>query len=128
MEIIYRAFDGTEFDDELECERYETEKNLDFSLVSLCIFADEDGNKMKTPTTLQELYNTFENCAFWYIPEEAEEIAGVLDDRGFYTGPLDGVNCCTDIIFDGTNLGSIIKLARNLAETFPMLNQENEEG
>lgn len=128
MEIIYRAFDGTEFDNECDCEQYETEKNLDFSLVSLCIFADENGNKMKTPTTLQELYDTFENCSFWYIPEKAGEIADVLDDNGFYVNSFDEVHCATDFIFDDTNLDSIIKLARNLAETFPMLGQENVEG
>lgn len=128
MEIIYRAFDGTEFDDECDCEQYETEKNLDFSLVSLCIFADENGNKMKTPTTLQELYNTFENCAFWYIPEEAEDVACALDDGGFYVSFLGKIHCANNVDFDDDNLGSIVKLARNLAKTFPMLGQENEEG
>lgn len=128
MEIIYRAFDGTEFDDEWDCKRYETEKNLNFSLVPLCVFADENGNKMKTPTTLQELYDTFDDCFFWYIPKEAEEIACVLDNYGFYVNSLSEVHCADDVNFDDTNLGSIIQLARNLAETFPMLSQENEEG
>lgn len=128
MEIIYRAFDGTEFDTDWECEQYETEKSLDFSLMSLCIFAYEDGSKMKTPTTLQELYDTFEDCSFWYIPDEAKEIADVLDDGGFYANSLDVVHCHTDIIFYDANFDSIVKLARNLAETFPMLGQENEEG
>lgn len=128
MEIIYRAFDGTEFGTDWECEQYETEKSLDFSLMSLCIFAYEDGSKMKTPTTLQELYDTFKDCSFWYIPEEAKEIADVLDDGEFYVDSLSVVHSNRDIIFDDANFDSIVKFARNLAETFPMLGQENEEG
>lgn len=128
MKIIYRAFDGTEFDASWKCKQYETEKNLNFSLVPLCVFAYDDGSKMETPTTLQELYDTFERSAFWYIPKEAKEIADALSKGGFYPYTLDEVHCAADINFDDDNLGSIVKLARNLAETFPMLSQENEEG
>lgn len=31
MEIVYRAFDGTEFENDWECEAYEQRKNIDFS-------------------------------------------------------------------------------------------------
>ena len=127
MEIIYRAFDGTEFDDEWKCQQYEDEKNFDFSLLPLCIFADESGNKLRTPTTLQELYDTFECCEFWFIPSAAEDAAVQLSKAGFYVGNFDEVHCTNDICFDDDNIGDIFELARNLEQTFPMLNQKEKK-
>lgn len=127
MKVIYRAFDGTEFDEDWKCEQYEDEKNFDFSLLSLCIFADEFGNKLKTPTTLQELYDTFECCGFWFIPLEAEDVAVQLDKAGFYVDDRNEVHCAVDICFDDNNIGDIFELARNLEQTFPMLNQKKKE-
>lgn len=127
MEIIYRAFDGTEFDDEQKCEQYEDEKDFDFSLLPLCIFADEFGNKLKTPTTLQELYDAFERCKFWFIPSAAEDAAVLLDKAGFYVDDRDEVHCANDVCFDDDNIGDIVELARNLEQTFPMLNQKKKE-
>ena len=127
MEIIYRAFDGTEFDENWKCEQYEDEKNFDFSLLPLCIFADKSGNKLKTPTTLQELYDAFECCAFWFIPSAAEEVVAQLDKAGFYVDSLNEVHCANDIQFDDDNIGDIFELARNLEQTFPMLSQEKKE-
>lgn len=127
MKIIYRAFDGTEFDDEWECTQYEDEKNFDFSLLPLCIFADEFGNKLKTPTTLQELYDTFECCEFWFIPSEAEDVAVLLDKAVFYVGGRNELHCANDIHFDDDNIGDIVELAHNLEQTFPMLNQKKKE-
>lgn len=49
METIYRAFDGTEFDDEFDCMDYELKKKFHAEQVALCIFADESGKRMKTP-------------------------------------------------------------------------------
>lgn len=127
MEIIYRAFDGTEFDEDWKCQHYEEEQNFDFSLVQLCIFADEFGKKLETPENLQELYNAFECCAFWFIPSAAEHVAVQLDRAGFYVNSRNEVHCANDICFDDENFGDIIKLARNLEQTFPMLNQEKKE-
>lgn len=124
MEVIYRAFDGTEFDADWKCEQYEDEKNFDFSLLPLCIFADESGNKLETPTTLQELYDTFECCEFWFIPSEAKDVAVQLDKAGFYVNDRNEVHCANDISFDDDNIRDILELARNLEQTFPMLNQK----
>ena len=127
METIYRAFDGTEFYTDWECKQYEDERNFDFSLLLLCIFADEFGNKLKTPTTLQELYDTFECCEFWFIPSAAEDVAVQLDEAGFYVDNRDEVRCANDIRFDDDNIGDILELARNLEQTFPMLNQKKKK-
>ena len=127
METIYRAFDGTEFDEKWKCEQYEDEKNFDFSLLPLCIFADESGNKLETPTTLLELYDAFECCEFWFIPSVAEYVAVQLDKAGFYVDDRNEVHCVNDIRFDDDNIGDIFELAHNLEQTFPMLNQKKKE-
>lgn len=127
MEIIYRAFDGTEFDEDWKCQRYEDEQNFDFSLMPLCIFANKFGKKLKTPANFRELYDAFECCAFWFIPSAAEHVAVQLDRAGFYVDNLDKVHCVNDIFFYDDNIGEIIELARNLEQTFPMLSQEKKE-
>ena len=128
METIYRAFDGTEFTDEFDCIDYEQEKKFNAEQAALCIFADEFGNKLKTPRTLQEFYDTFECCEFWFIPSAAEDVTVLLNKAGYYVDGLDEVHCANDINFDDDNIGDIFELARNLEQTFPMLGQENEEG
>lgn len=127
MEIIYRAFDGTEFDADWKCKQYEDEKNFDFFLLPLCIFADEFGNKLETPKTLQELYDTFERCEFWFIPSVAEDVVVRLNKAGFYVDDLDEVHCANDVQFDDNTIGDIFELARNLEKTFPMLTQKKKK-
>ena len=47
MEIIYRAFDGKEFDDEEECLNYELKvKTENFTKSNHLAFFDEEGNRI----------------------------------------------------------------------------------
>lgn len=72
MEIIYRAADGTEFEDEDECLLYESKKTIAHMNLQSRFF-DFDGNQMD----ITDLYNCIENG--WYMEianmEEAKFIA-----------------------------------------------------
>lgn len=128
MEIIYRAFDGTEFDDEFDCEEYEQEKKFNAEQAALCIFADKFGKRMETPTSVQELYDTYEVSSFWFIPEEASDVIELLNRR-YVVYPNDNgeISSEDDICFRTYDLDKMIELARNLNQTFPMLNQKKKK-
>ena len=128
MEVIYRAFDGTEFDDEFDCMDYEQEKQFNAEQVALCIFADEFGEKMKTPTSLQELYDTYEHSSFWFIPPEASDVIEQLTRKYVVYFNENGVISSEDDIYFSTHdLDKIIEFAHNLEQTFPMLNQKKKK-
>ena len=56
MKIIYQAFDGTQFDNEFECEDYEWKKNHEESLKNL-IFYDKDGKVMLGNKLSEDIYS-----------------------------------------------------------------------
>ena len=56
MKIIYEAFDGTQFDNEFECEDYEWKKNHEESLKDL-IFYDRKGKVMLGKKLSEDVYN-----------------------------------------------------------------------
>ena len=126
MEVIYRAFDGTEFFEKFDCMDYEQEKKFNAGQLALCIFADESGKRMKTPTSLQELYDTYECSKFWFIPEEASDVIEQLNEK-FFVPSNDGISSDDDICFSAYDLDKMIELAHNLEQTFPMLGQKKKE-
>lgn len=126
METIYRAFDGTEFDDEFDCMDYELKKKFHAEQVALCIFADESGKRMKTPTSLRELYDTYGLSRFWFIPEEASDVIEQLSHE-FFVPSQGEVFSNDDIHFGMYDLDKLIELAHNLEQTFPMLNQKKKK-
>ena len=56
MKIIYEAFDGTQFDNEFECEDYEWKLNHEESLKDL-IFYDKDGKVMTDSKLSEDVYS-----------------------------------------------------------------------
>ena len=63
MEIIYRAFDGKEFDDEYDCKCYENLMGFEECTKSKeLLFFDASGKQMK-----DELYKSIEGSTFVYI-------------------------------------------------------------
>lgn len=126
MEVIYRAFDGTEFIDEIDCMDYEREKKFDVKQIDLCIFADEFGKKMKTPTGVQELLDTYERSRFWFIPKKATDVIEQINEK-FFVPLKDEISSDDDVYFTVDELDKMIELAHNLEQTFPMLNQKKKE-
>ena len=80
MEIIYRAFDGKEFDEEEKCELYERVQTTPKGLMGFKLY-DTDGEEV---TLLDEEYNI--NDDFYYIVthnrEEAASLYDILHDAG----------------------------------------------
>ena len=56
MKIIYEAFDGTQFDNEFDCEYYEWKLNHEESLKDL-IFYDKDGKVMTNSKLSEDVYS-----------------------------------------------------------------------
>lgn len=80
MDIIYRAFDGKEFNDEEECEVYERHAQMPKELMGFKLF-DDTG----TETTLfDEEYRVNDEIFFiiTHSAEEAKTLHEVLHDEG----------------------------------------------
>lgn len=80
MDIIYRAFDGKEFDDEEECEAYERRAQMPKELMGFKLF-DDTGAETKL---FDEEYRVNEEIFFiiTHSAEEAEALHEVLHDEG----------------------------------------------
>ena len=80
MEIIYRANDGREFDDEEACELYEKMKAMPQELMGFKLY-DADGNEVPL---FDEEYRVDDD--FYYIvthsAEEASALYDILHDHG----------------------------------------------
>lgn len=74
MEIIYRANDGREFDDEEACELYETMKDMPKELMGFKLY-DAGGDEVPV---LDEDYRV--NDDFYYIVTHSAEEASTLYD------------------------------------------------
>lgn len=85
MEIIYRAKDGKEFKDIIECENYEW--LLDHGHLRYVSFLDKAGNKLKD--IMSE--DTYFNAEKIIVPSDkcAEDLRSLADYTGF---------CCYDKI------------------------------
>lgn len=88
MEIIYRANDGREFDDEETCELYETMKDMPKELMGFKLYGI-DGDEVPL---FDEEYRVDDD--FYYIvtysAEEASTLYDILHDHGI-SSPWD--NC-----------------------------------
>lgn len=88
MEIIYRANDGKEFDDEEACELYETMKDMPKELMGFKLYGI-DGDEVPL---FDEEYRVDDD--FYYIvthsAEEASTLYDILHDHGI-SSPWD--NC-----------------------------------
>lgn len=78
MEVIYRAFDGTEFSDVDECEDYEWNKKHEDGLANVTLY-DQNDNILSG--ILSE--DTYDNV--WYIVVDNEEGLKVLHDVADHT-------------------------------------------
>ena len=87
MKIIYEAFDGTQFDNEFDCEDYEWKLNHKESLKDL-IFYDKDEKVMTDSKLSEDVYSKV-------MKIEVLSNYGVqaLKDIADYTG-----FCCYDVI------------------------------
>lgn len=65
MRIIYIADDGTQFDDEFDCEAYEFRQNLPVDCLK---FYDEQGNEMPHELFEDETYNFSQKIV---VPDKA---------------------------------------------------------
>lgn len=80
MEIVYRAFDGKEFEEEEQCEAYERIKTTPKECMGFKLY-DTDGSEVKL---LDEEYRV--NDDFYYIithnTEESATLYDILHDAG----------------------------------------------
>lgn len=82
MRIIYRADDGTEFDDELECGDYEWMLNHEnFKSIE---FFDEDGKQITCGLFTEEVYGMITRINV-YNEESIEELREFAKYIGFYS-------------------------------------------
>ena len=81
MEIIYKAFDGKEFDDEDECRTYELLTELNSKPTA--VFATQDGELFTLKDILEEQY-AIEDVIYLYCAnhEAYENTAEVFDEFG----------------------------------------------
>ena len=82
MEVIYKAFDGTCFDNEYDCEDYEWQKQHEEAFKDL-IFYDKDENIISTSKLSEETYSKV-----MHIEIKSQEALQALHDISDYTGFL----------------------------------------
>ena len=87
MKIIYEAFDGTQFDDELKCVNYEWKLNHEKSLKDL-IFYDKDGKVMTDSKLSEDVYSKVMKIEV-LSDYGVQTLKDIADYAGF---------CCYDVI------------------------------
>lgn len=81
MKVVYEAFDGTRFDDEDECVKYEN--GFTHSGVFDLDFYDKDGNKYCITDMYDEsVYNNAEKVAV-HNEKELEDLAWLTAENGW---------------------------------------------
>lgn len=78
MRVLYIADDGTEFDDQWDCEDYEWIQN--HQRLKEIVFLDEDGKTLENPMS----ENTYINAETIVVP--TDEAAKELRELGEYCG------------------------------------------
>lgn len=87
MKVIYIADDGTQFNDEYECEDYEFNQRFFSDIFKVGIlFLNREKHIMGFPTNYDELDDIYQTCEYVYISSEmgSEWMKQVNKECGLY--------------------------------------------